>query len=1025
MRISDEALEESVAKLIRRPGHENVRVELGRLLIDGLNADTQSVHFEQPVPEVAGRIDALLGSTVFEIKSNLARERDDAIAQLRRYMPDRERDTGRTFAGIVTDGAEYVAYILEDGDLRKVSSFKPAIDRPRELLIWLESVVVLNDALEPKVAVFRREVGRESVAYARALRDIRRFWKEIDLDPGKAPDANLKRDLWSRLLQVAYGADVADPDLFFQHTFLVILAKAIATAAITGSVPDDPSALPDGEPFRLQGISGAVESDFFDWILLHREGGELVRRIAHHVARFDLTSIDTDILKGLYESLIDPAQRHDLGEYYTPDWLAERVCEAAILEPLEQRVIDPACGSGTFLFFAIRRMLDACRTAGLEDETAAQLVADRVAGIDVHPVAVIFARVTFILAMMPVLGSRPDDFSVPVYLGDALQWNIQSFMGAGDLEIVVPAPNEAVPIAAEDVDASVDVGRAILRFPLSVAKSPNEFDRLIAELLRRSEADEGLDAADVAADAIGVEDKSDRATLRKTYGILRMLQRQKRNHIWGYVARNLSRPIWLSAESRKADVIIGNPPWVAYNRMVSSTQLVFKTRMEEAGLWGGTATVAAFDLSSYFFDRALHLYGRSNAKIAFVLPYAAMYKKPYARFRTGTYEMGGAKEHFRFTGGWTLRSDVQPLFPRPACVLFAQRSETASSARPEVVRFSGQLPRRDASRAEADDALAEKRVSWPADDPKDGGSEYRERFRQGAILVPRRFALVVRTESTGRIPASRTAPTVEGRTGALDKAPWTGVAPPVGQVEAEFIRPVLLGENVAPYKVIDSVEGVIPYDAKLGAVMDSAAARKRGHPKLASWLSGIEKTFLKVRRASGKNDRTFAEQLDYIGQLSSQFPIKAIRVVYAKAGVHPAAAVVEGDHVIDHKLYWAAAASIEEARYLTAILNSEAVRSRAEQWQAEGLFGAQDFDKGAWNLPIPLFSRKVQLHRDLAAAARRAEVTAATVAKGPEGFQKHRRLVREALAEAGQSSLIDRLVNELLDEVDDLEAERS
>ena len=63
-----------------------------------------------------------------------------------------------------------------------------------------------------------------------------------------------------------------------------------------------------------------------------------------------MRDIQTDVLKGLYESLVDPEQRHDLGEYYTPDWLAHRICAEVIDEPLQQRVLDPACGSGTFLF---------------------------------------------------------------------------------------------------------------------------------------------------------------------------------------------------------------------------------------------------------------------------------------------------------------------------------------------------------------------------------------------------------------------------------------------------------------------------------------------------------------------------------------------------------------------------------------------------------------------------------------------------------------------------------------------------
>jgi hypothetical protein len=59
-------------------------------------------------------------------------------------------------------------------------------------------------------------------------------------------------------------------------------------------------------------------------------------------------------MKVLYESVIAPDTRHRLGEYYTPDWLAAAMVEKAVDDPLQQRVLDPACGSGTFLFQAVR-----------------------------------------------------------------------------------------------------------------------------------------------------------------------------------------------------------------------------------------------------------------------------------------------------------------------------------------------------------------------------------------------------------------------------------------------------------------------------------------------------------------------------------------------------------------------------------------------------------------------------------------------------------------------------------------------
>ncbi len=46
-------------------------------------------------------------------------------------------------------------------------------------------------------------------------------------------------------------------------------------------------------------------------------------------------------MKVLYESVIGAETRKSLGEYYTPDWLAEAVVEQTVTDPLTQRVLDP------------------------------------------------------------------------------------------------------------------------------------------------------------------------------------------------------------------------------------------------------------------------------------------------------------------------------------------------------------------------------------------------------------------------------------------------------------------------------------------------------------------------------------------------------------------------------------------------------------------------------------------------------------------------------------------------------------
>jgi hypothetical protein len=295
----------------------------------------------------------------------------------------------------------------------------------------------------------------------------------------------------------------------------------------------------------------------------------------------------------------------------------------------------------------------------------------------------------------------------------------------------------------------------------------------------------------------------------------------------------------------------------------------------------------------------------------------------------------------------------------------------------------------------------------------EGGSDYRSVFRQGATLVPRMLSLVER-KPMGRLGADPAAPMVMSRRSSLEKPPWRDLAGIENQVEGEFLRPVLLGESILPYRLVRSFEGVIPVAAD-GTAMnaETAVGEKRGHKQLGGWMRQAEELW---REQSANGKMTLVDRWNFQRGLSNQFPIAPRRVVYAKAGTLPAACVIRDERaVIDHKLYWTKPASEDEAHYLTAILNSETARARAEKYQSRGQFGARDFDKVMFNLPIPVFDAGQPLHRELAEAGALAEEVAANaeLVEG-EKFQRARKRVRDALAEDGIGGDIEKLVEKLL-----------
>ncbi len=1008
MPLSTEQLNEIAAHLAKRPGHTAVTSTLARLLTEGLGARPADIDFEKPLPEVHGRLDALLGRTVFEVKSDLRKELPDAREQLASYLQGREAATGERYLGIATDGATFIAFHLDGGALQELQRHTTKIDEEgngaHALLDWLSAAVVLETELAPEPEKVKEELGKSSLAFMVARSRLKKLWEELKSDPEVA----VKRELWERHLALVYGQRVNDDELFFQHTYLTIVAKTMATNVL-GVPPPAAEDLLSGKVFEQSGISGAVESDFFDWLLAGKDGADAVSRVVSQTSRFRLREVKSDILKGLYESLVDPGQRHVLGEYYTPDWLAARVCREAITDPLNQRVLDPACGSGTFLFHALQRFFDAADAAGWPAAKAITAACNKVLGIDIHPVAVIIARVTYLLAMGDRLKkSRP--FSIPVYMGDALQWNTEGMLGGRDVAIETP-------------------GGPTLRFPFSITSDPQVFDNVIHRMLALSEQPQPDAGPAVFEGWLTAHHKGlgrgDVGELSRTYDALRSLRKQRRDHIWGFVARNLTRPVGLSVPEQRPDVVVGNPPWLSYRYMSKEMQERFRDECLKRNLWTGGKVATHQDMSGYFFVRCAELYLRGDGLMAFVMPYASLDRKQFAGFRSGMYgkKNGNGVENgvatLTFTGAWLFDENVQPLFPVPSCVLFARPVKGGESAgvRPDFVHsWSGVLPERNAVAAvvdklEAEGRFARRSVRWPPEASDDEASTYRDRFRQGATVVPRMLFLVERVRVSSLLPGAVGMPLVRSRKNNQEKEPWRSLDPVQDNVEEEFVWTLYLGESVGPYRLFEAAEAVIPWSEQANKMLDAKGAYGAGLSYLPQWMTKVEQIWEKHK----KSPMSLTERLDYHAGLAVQFPIPAIRVVFAASGTLPAAALLKDRRaVVEHKLYWASVRTLAEGRYLCAVLNSETARSRIEHQQSRGQWGARDFDKLMLGLPIPAFDRGEALHNDLAALAERAERVAAVALKEGEHFVTARRRIREALTADGVAAEVDRLVGQLL-----------
>ena len=131
--------------------------------------------------------------------------------------------------------------------------------------------------------------------------------------------------------------------------------------------------------------------------------------------------------------------------------------------------------------------------------------------------------------------------------------------------------------------------------------------------------------------------------------------------------------------------------------------------------------------------------------------------------------------------------------------------------------------------------------------------------------------------------------------------------------------------------------------------------------------------------------------------------------------MYPAAAIVlDQDALIDQQLYWSPIPTLEEARFLTAILNSTTIRLAVRPLQPRGEHNPRDLCKYAFKLPIPLFDPSDETHQELVELAEYSETVAFGTTLPPSRFETQRRFIRRALDEDGVAADIDALVKALL-----------
>lgn len=153
-------------------------------------------------------------------------------------------------------------------------------------------------------------------------------------------------------------------------------------------------------------------SELFDW---YRMDDKMLLRALRVLNAFQLAGIDTDIIGAVYGRYLEEG-KHEQGRYYTPKPLVKAMLDLMDYQGdqiVNRRIADLACGSGSFLVDACRRLLDGYRDRDGRIPTsrlgpALEDVQRSLWGIELNPFACYLAETNLLIQVLDVVRQARD-----------------------------------------------------------------------------------------------------------------------------------------------------------------------------------------------------------------------------------------------------------------------------------------------------------------------------------------------------------------------------------------------------------------------------------------------------------------------------------------------------------------------------------------------------------------------------------------------------------------------------------------
>jgi len=463
----------------------------------------------------------------------------------------------------------------------------------------------------------------------------------------------------------------------------------------------------------------------------------------------------------------------------------------------------------------------------------------------------------------------------------------------------------------------------------------------------------------------------------------------------------------------KFDLIIGNPPWLTYSSLESlEDQNKLKVLVENLQIKPSPKNILNLDLSAVFFYQCCNLYLKNRGKIFFVITSGIITGSHNDRFRTF--------RGFRNIKIWTFTKEI---FNVNFICLFAIKDKlNGNKSREELEQREIPVEHFDFEKLNSSLKIMKIKediyVPYAVVErsgklfvkkfiPKEiknkmypyAKSYYFDLFHKGADLNPRNLIFIEFKQKSDLLAIIN----VDKRILKKAKSPWNKIEYQNQIIEKKYIFKCAKSTELVKFNVFYTYNVFLPIE-KYDLTWEPTSLSKYG----SSFYTLINEKYLKYKKNTTKH-KSLMENLNRWGKLLNKRQFSDIKVGYNNSGSVLNAAVITGDCIITGDLSFLNTSNLNEAFYLTAILNSPILSEQIKIRKS-----SRHIFKKALEFPIEKYNENNKIHKNL------SEIGKIATLKSKEVCKKFNSKVNNSISKWEIQKQLHQILKPLFDKTDNL-----